>query len=119
MNKINLNNQFSLFNTYWDPKIVGELNGQHVKLAKFQGVFDWHHHANEDEFFLVVKGAFDMHFRDRVEHLQAGDFIIVPRGTEHRPVAQEEAHVLMFEPTSTLNTGEITSPRTVANPEYL
>lgn len=105
MNAINLEEKFAAFHTHWDPKIVGELNGQHVKLVKFQGEFVWHHHEHEDELFLVVHGRFEMHFRDRMVALRAGEFLIVPRGVEHKPVAEEEVHVLLFEPASTLNTG--------------
>lgn len=112
INKVNLGEKFALFSTHWDPKIVGELNGQHVKLVKFKGDFVWHHHEAEDELFLVVQGSFTMQFRDRGIELNAGELIIVPRGVEHRPVAREEAHVLLFEPASTLNTGNVTGERT-------
>ena len=113
MDKINLRQKFSLFNEQWKPKIAGELNGQMVKLVKFLGPFVWHHHDNEDEMFLVVKGRFRMEFRDRHVWIEEGEFIIVPRGVEHRPVADEEAHVLLFEPGSTLNTGNLQNERTV------
>jgi len=113
MNKVNLTEKFSLFGEHWKPKIVGELNGQQVKLVKFQGPFTWHHHENEDELFLVVKGRFRMEFRDRNVWLEAGELIIVPCGVEHRPVADEEAHVLLFEPATTLNTGNVRNERTV------
>jgi mannose-6-phosphate isomerase-like protein (cupin superfamily) len=119
MDKVNLADKLALFNTHWDPKIVGELNGQHVKLVKFHGAFVWHQHEREDELFLVVKGQFDMEFRDRCVTLQEGEFIIVPRGVEHRPVAAQEVHVLLFEPASTLNTGNVQDALTVANPERL
>ena len=119
MNKINLHEKFSLFTEYWHPKIVGELNGQHVKLVKFQGPFVWHHHADEDEMFLVVKGRFRMEFRDREVWLEEGEFIIVPRGTEHRPVAEEEVHVMLFEPAGTLNTGNTENEMTAAELERL
>jgi len=105
MNKVNLAEKFSLFNEYWSPKIAGELNGQQVKLVKFKGPFTWHHHEHEDELFLVVKGSFTMEFRDKHVDIQEGEFIIVPRGVEHRPNAAEEVEVLLFEPASTLNTG--------------
>jgi mannose-6-phosphate isomerase-like protein (cupin superfamily) len=114
MSKINLQQKFSLFNDQWKPKIVGELNGQMVKLVKFLGPFVWHHHDNEDEMFLVIKGRFRMEFRDRHEWIEEGEFIIVPRGIEHRPVADQEAHVLLFEPATTLNTGNVQNERTVA-----
>ena len=112
MNKVNLMEKFALFDEHWSPKIVGELNGQHVKLVKFQGEFVWHHHDTEDELFLVVKGRFRMEFRDRDVWLEEGEFLIVPRGIEHRPVADEEVHVLLFEPTGTLNTGNAGGERT-------
>ena len=105
MNKVNLAEKFSLFYEYWSPKIAGELNGQQVKLVKFKGPFTWHHHEHEDELFLVVKGSFTMEFRDKHVEIQEGEFIIVPRGVEHRPNAVEEVYVLLFEPASTLNTG--------------
>src|SRR3954468_6660675 len=104
MQKIRLADKFSTFNEYWSPRIVDELNGQHVKLVKFQGEFVWHHHDAEDELFLVVRGSFRMEFRDRSVSLEAGELLIVPRGVEHRPVADEEVEVLLFEPAGTLNT---------------
>jgi mannose-6-phosphate isomerase-like protein (cupin superfamily) len=104
--KVNLSEKFALFSTHWDPKIVAELNGQHVKLVKLQGPFTWHRHEIEDEMFLVVEGSFDLEFRDGTVRLSPGEFCVVPRGVEHRPVAEEEAHVLLFEPASTLNTGD-------------
>jgi mannose-6-phosphate isomerase-like protein (cupin superfamily) len=119
MTKVNLRQKLSQFDTQWDPKIVGELNGQHVKLVKIQGEFVWHQHEREDELFLVVHGSFDMHFRDRVVPLGEGEFLIVPRGVEHKPVAEREAHILLFEPASTLNTGDVISERTVAEPERI
>ncbi|OKL41827.1 cupin domain-containing protein [Pontibacter flavimaris] len=105
--KVNLADKFSQFSDHWNPRVVGELNGQQVKLARFLGPFEWHHHAHEDEFFLVVKGAFEMHLRDKVVTLEPGEFMIVPRGVEHKPVANQEAEVLLFEPASTLNTGNL------------
>jgi mannose-6-phosphate isomerase-like protein (cupin superfamily) len=116
MEKINLRKKLALFDTHWDPKIVGELNGQHVKLVKFDGEFGWHRHESEDELFLVVDGQFEMQFRDRVVALKEGELLIVPRGVEHRPVARREAHVLLFEPASTINTGSAVTERTVARP---
>src|SRR5262245_16022251 len=107
MQKINLRDKLSLFSSHWDPKIVGELNGQHVKLVKFQGEFVWHHHEHEDELFLVVKGRFVMEFRDRQVTLDEGELLIVPHGVEHRPVAEDEVHVLLFEPATTVNTGDV------------
>src|SRR6187200_2085670 len=117
--RINLREKLSLFDAHWDPKIVGELNGQQVKLAKFQGEFVWHHHEHEDELFLVVRGRFRMEFRDRHVWLDEGEFLIVPRGVEHRPVAGEEVHVLLFEPATTLNTGDVRNERTVERPERI
>jgi mannose-6-phosphate isomerase-like protein (cupin superfamily) len=114
MEKVNLREKFSLFSDHWKPRIAGELNGQQVKMVKFSGPFVWHHHDNEDELFLVVKGRFRMEFRDRDVWLEEGEFLIVPRGVEHRPVAEEEVHVLLFEPASTLNTGNSENERTVA-----
>lgn len=107
MEKINLEQKFSQINEHYDPRIAGELNGQMVKLVKFKGEFTWHHHENEDELFLVTKGEFEMHFRDKVETIREGEFIIVPRGVEHKPVAHEEVEVVLFEPGSTLNTGNV------------
>lgn len=112
MDKVNLEEKFSLFHDHWKPRIVGELNGQLVKLVKFLGPFVWHHHDHEDELFLVIKGCFDMEFRDRRVRLEQGEFLIVPRGVEHCPVAGEEVHVLLFEPASTLNTGNLQTERT-------
>ena len=105
MDKVNLQQKLATFTDYFNPRIVAELNGQHVKLAKFQGSFIWHHHEHEDELFLVVKGRFRMEFRDRDVWLEEGELLVVPRGVEHRPVAEEEVHILLFEPASTLNTG--------------
>jgi mannose-6-phosphate isomerase-like protein (cupin superfamily) len=119
IDKVNLREKLSLFHSHWEPKIVGELNGQHVKLVKFQGEFVWHHHEHEDELFLVMKGRFLMEFRDRQVTLEEGELLIVPRGVEHRPVAQDEVHVLLFEPATTLNTGNVISDRTVATPERI
>jgi Cupin domain len=106
VHKINLREKLGLIGEHWRPKIVGCLNGQFVKLVKFQGEFVWHHHEHEDELFLVLSGRFRMDFRDRQEWIEEGEFIIVPRGVEHRPFAQQEVSVLLFEPESTLNTGE-------------
>jgi mannose-6-phosphate isomerase-like protein (cupin superfamily) len=111
--KANLRDKLSRFESHWSPKVVGELNGQLVKLVKFKGEFVWHHHDDEDEMFLVVKGRFRMEFRDRDVWLEEGEFIVVPRGVEHRPVADEVAHVLLFEPGTTLNTGNVRNERTL------
>jgi mannose-6-phosphate isomerase-like protein (cupin superfamily) len=105
MTKINLTEKFTRFSDHWNPRIVGELNGQHVKLVKLHGEFVWHKHDLEDELFLVMKGELRMEFRDRVEILGEGEMIIVPRGVEHRPVAEREVHLLLFEPAGTVNTG--------------
>jgi mannose-6-phosphate isomerase-like protein (cupin superfamily) len=107
MNKVNLAAKFSQIHEYWKPYIAGELNGQLVKLDKLKGEFVWHHHENEDEMFLVVKGRFRIEFRDKSVELEPGEFIIVPRGVEHKPVADEECWILLFEPASTLNTGNV------------
>jgi len=105
MEKVNLLEKFELFSEYWSPKIVGELNGQAVKLVKFKGPFVWHHHEHEDELFYVVKGSFVMELQDKKIELHEGDFLVVPRGVEHRPNAEEEVWVMLFEPAATLNTG--------------
>jgi mannose-6-phosphate isomerase-like protein (cupin superfamily) len=105
--KINLAEKFSRIKEYWKPYIAGELNGQLVKLDKLKGEFVWHHHENEDEMFLVVKGRFRIEFRDKTAWLEEGEFIVVPRGVEHKPVADEEAWIVLFEPASTLNTGNV------------
>ena len=119
MDKVNLAQAFTRFTAHWKPKIAGELNGQMVKLVKFQGEFVWHHHALEDEMFLVIDGAFRMELRDRNIELSAGEFLIVPRGVEHRPVADREVCVLLFEPATTLNTGDVRNERTVEQLERL
>ncbi|HJZ83966.1 MAG TPA: cupin domain-containing protein [Polyangia bacterium] len=119
MKKINLSEKFAQFQEHWSPKVIGELNGQQVKLVKFTGPFVWHHHEAEDELFLVVRGRFRMEFRDHAELIEQGELIIVPRGVEHRPVADEEAQVLLFEPASTLNTGNVRNQRTVDAPEHI
>jgi mannose-6-phosphate isomerase-like protein (cupin superfamily) len=124
MKKINLREKLSLINDYWNPRIIGELNGQYLKLVKFVGPFTWHHHETEDEMFLVVKGRFRMEYRESSDNssepgepkqvwLEEGEFMIVPRGVEHRPVADEEAEVLLFEPATTLNTGNVQDEFTV------
>lgn len=115
--KVSVSEKLGLFNDYWNPRIVGELNGQHVKLVKAQGEFDWHKHDNEDEMFLVIKGAFEMQLREENIIISQGEFIIIPKGIEHRPVVQEEVHIMLFEPASTVNTGdnihsELTQKRT-------
>src|SRR5215813_10510945 len=119
MKKVNLAEKFSLFTSHWDPKIVGAVNDHHVKLVKFQGPFVWHRHENEDELFLVHEGRFTMEFRDRRVAVKKGEFIIVPRCTEHRPVAEEEVHVVLFEPATTLNTGDVHTDLTVREPQKI
>ena len=117
--KVNLAEKFSRFSEHWQPKVVGELNGQQVKVAKLLGPFEWHHHEAEDELFLVVKGRLTMELRDKTVELLPGEFLIVPRGVEHRPVAEQEVEVVLFEPASTLNTGNVRSERTVERLERL
>jgi mannose-6-phosphate isomerase-like protein (cupin superfamily) len=119
MEKVNLAEKLGSFMEHWSPKVVGELNGQQVKLVKFQGPFVWHHHDHEDELFLVVKGRFRMELRDKNIWIEEGEFIIIPRGLQHRPVAEEEAHVLLFEPASTLNTGNVRNERTLERLEKI
>ena len=112
MEKVNLQQKFAKIHEYWKPYIAGELNGQMVKLDKLKGEFVWHHHENEDEMFLVVKGRFRMELRSGPIWLEEGEFLVVPRGVEHRPVAEEEAWILLFEPAGTLNTGNLKNERT-------
>jgi mannose-6-phosphate isomerase-like protein (cupin superfamily) len=113
MDKVNITEKLSLFREHWSPKIVGELNDSYVKLVKFKGEFVWHHHETEDELFLVVKGRFLMKLRNRDIWVEEGEFVIVPRGVEHMPVAEEEVHVMLLEPKSTLNTGNLRNEKTV------
>ncbi len=117
--KVNLSEKLGQFTEKWSPRIVGELNGQHVKLVKVEGEFIWHHHTHEDELFLVLSGHLSIHLRAQVVDLDEGEFFIVPRGVEHKPVAQGETHVLVFEPASTLNTGNVRSARTVESPRVV
>jgi mannose-6-phosphate isomerase-like protein (cupin superfamily) len=112
MSKVNIADKFSKITEYWKPYIAAELNGQHVKLDKIKGEFIFHHHEHEDELFLVVKGRFRMDFHDRHEWIEEGEFIVVPRGVEHRPVAEEECWFVLFEPASTLNTGNVENEMT-------
>jgi mannose-6-phosphate isomerase-like protein (cupin superfamily) len=119
MEKITIAEKLALFNTHWDPKIVGELNGQHVKLVKFQGEFVWHKHDAEDELFYVLEGKFNMEFRDKTVEINQNEFIIVPKGVEHRPVAREEVSVMLFEPAGTLNTGNTKGAMTKEDPEKI
>ena len=118
MEKVSLSEKFASFDEHWSPRIAGELNGQQVKLVKFQGEFVWHHHEHEDELFLVVKGAFRMEYRDdagdeQCLEIRSGEFVVVPRGVEHRPCADNEVDVLLFEPAGTLNTGNVRDDRTM------
>ena len=119
MEPINLNDKFSRFTDYCNPRVIGEVNDCHVKVVKLKGEFIWHHHEHEDELFLVVKGTLRMKFRDREAVVREGEFVIVPRGLEHCPVADEEVHIVLIEPKSTLNTGNITNERTVAQLERI
>jgi len=119
MEKINLAEKFSQFKEQWSPKIVGELNGQMVKLVKFKGPFVWHHHDHEDELFYVVKGSFDMEFENNTVTINQREFIIVPRGIEHRPNAKDECEVMLFEPGTTVNTGNVENERTLKKLQHL
>jgi mannose-6-phosphate isomerase-like protein (cupin superfamily) len=119
MNTINLNEKLSQCHDYWNPRIIAEVNDCYLKAVKFQGDFIWHHHDNEDELFLVVKGKLRMKFRGHESIVNEGEFVVVPRGVEHCPVADEEVHVILIEPKSTLNTGNITNERTVAQLERI
>ncbi len=119
MEKVNVQEKLELFSDHWRPKVVGELNGQHVKLVKFQGAFVWHDHKEEDEMFLVVRGAFRMEFRDGSVELREGEFLIVPRGVEQRPVAEEEVAVMLFEPAGIKHTGDVESELTVREIEWV
>jgi mannose-6-phosphate isomerase-like protein (cupin superfamily) len=116
MDRVSLSEKFAAIDEHWSPRIVGELNGQHVKVVKVLGEFVWHHHEHEDEMFLVHRGRLRLEFRDRAVELGPGDFIVVPRGVEHRPVAEQEVEVVLFEPAGTLNTGNVVNERTVAEP---
>lgn len=116
---INLREKLALIPEPWQPHIVAELNGQHVKLAKLKGEFIWHHHEAEDELFLVLKGTLAMHYRDKVVTVKEWECIVVPKGVEHKPVAAEEVHVLLFEPVDTLNTGNVRDQRTVDAPRRI
>jgi mannose-6-phosphate isomerase-like protein (cupin superfamily) len=119
MEKVNIRQKLGQFSDYWNPRIIGELNGQHVKAVKLKGEFVWHHHDHEDELFLVTKGKLKMEFREKTVEVNEGEFIIVPRLTEHRPVADDEVHLLLFEPVSTLNTGNVENEKTRKNLEKI
>ncbi len=112
MEKVNIAQKLAAIHDYYNPRIVGELNGQYIKLVKFKGEFIWHHHEQEDELFYVVRGSFNMELADKTITVNAGEFIIIPQGTEHRPVAKEEVEILLFEPASTLNTGNVENEMT-------
>lgn len=119
MEKVNVHEKLALFHEHWSPKIAGELNGQQVKLVKLKGEFVWHKHDHEDELFYVISGELKMEFRDRTEIIRENEFIIVPHGVEHRPVADEETSVMLFEPATTINTGDTTGELTQTNLERI
>ncbi len=119
MKKVNVADKFSLFKDHWNPRIVGELNGQQVKIARLKGEFIWHSHENEDEMFYIIKGRLKIEFRDRMVELHENEFLIVPRGVEHRPIAEEEVQVMLFEPASTLHTGKEKHSLTNNQQEFL
>ena len=119
MNKINISQKLAQFNDHWNPRIIGELNKQHVKLAKIKGEFIWHKHDDEDEMFLVLKGTLKIAFRDRTETIQENEIIIVPKGVEHKPIADEEVSIMLFEPATTINTGSLENERTRKNLESI
>ena len=119
MEKVNIKEKLALISDYWKPCIVGELNGQEVKLSKFKGEFIWHHHETADELFLLLKGKMAIHLRDRIVELDEGEFFIVPKGIEHKPVSEEEVHLMLFEPASTLNTGNVRNGKTLEDPERI
>ena len=119
MNTVNLKHKFTLFQDYWSPKIAGELNDSHIKLVKLKGQFVWHQHEHEDELFLVVKGHLLIKLRDRDIHLAEGEFVVIPKGVEHLPIADEEVHVLLLEPKSTINTGDVQNERTVTDVQWI
>lgn len=110
--KVSVREKFEVFHDHWNPRVVAELNGQHVKVAKFLGEFDWHSHANEDELFWVQRGELEIHLRERIVTLGTGEFFVVPRGVEHKPVAKQECQVVLFEPAATINTGDQVTERT-------
>lgn len=119
MNKINLKEKFALFDEHWTPKIIGELNGQYIKLAKVKGEFVWHNHDQEDELFMVLKGSLVMELPEEKILLKAGEILIVPKGIDHRPIAEDEVHLLMFEPVSTAHTGDVKTDLTVDDQEWI
>jgi len=119
MQAVSIKEKLGQFNDYWNPKIIAELNGQQVKAAKLKGEFIWHQHDNEDEMFLVIKGKLKMEFRDKLVEINEGEFIVVPKGVEHKPIADDEVELLLFEPASTLNTGNIRNEKTKDQLSYL
>ena len=119
MQVINLKEKFSLFNETWSPKLVGELNGQHIKVSKIKGEFIWHKHDDADEMFLVIKGSINIEMRNETVTLNEGEFFIVPKGVEHKPFAENEAHLMLFEPAGTKNTGEVDNEFTIHNPQRI
>lgn len=119
INKVNISDKFSRFSDHWHPRIVGELNGQQVKLAKLQGEFVWHSHDHEDEMFLIIKGTLKIELRDKMVEIKEGEFIVIPKGVEHRPIAEEEVQVMLFEPASTLHTGNVETEFTKNKQEWL
>lgn len=114
MKKVNIADKFAMIDEHWRPKVVGELNGQEVKLVKFKGVFPWHQHEDEDEMFMAIRGIFRLEFRDRIIELRPGELVVVPRGIEHRPVADEEVEVMLFEPAAIVNTGQVVDEKFTA-----
>ncbi len=119
MSKVNIKDKFNMIDKYWDPKIIGEVNDMYVKLAKVKGEFDWHLHEDEDEMFLVIEGELLLKYRDKEELLKKGEMAVVPKGVEHKPVAEQETHILMIEQKGTLNTGNVKSEKTVEEPEWI
>jgi len=119
MEKINISQKLAQFKDHWNPRIIGELNQQHVKLAKLKGEFIWHKHDDEDEMFLVLKGTLKIEFRDRTETIQENEIIIVPKGVEHKPIAEQEVSIMLFEPVTTINTGDLENERTRKNLESI
>ena len=119
MDVVNINSKFDLINEHWSPKIISSLNGQDVKIAKIKGEFIWHSHKDADELFMVIKGELKMAFRDHTKIVSEGEIIVVPKGVEHKPIAEEEVHIMMFEPVGTVNTGDIIDKRTVEDIERI
>jgi len=116
---VNLQEKFATFSDHWHPRIVGELNGQHVKIAKVQGEFDMHHHVNEDELFLVVEGTLFIRLKDKTLEINPGEFVVIPKGVDHQPFAPNEVKLMLFEPKSTVNTGNLESDKTITSLEEI